>query len=492
MYFCKPMNIKTIYEPVIGLEVHVQLSTKSKLFARNENNSDAQPNTCICPITMGHPGTLPQTNQKAIDYAIKIGITFNSVIANEIFFDRKNYFYPDLPKGYQITQNTLPICSGGRVPIKINQEIKWIQLNRIHLEEDAGKSMHDADANYSYIDLNRAGTPLIEIVTEPCIHSAEEAFLYVQQIRKIVKWINISNGNLEEGSIRCDANISIRPKGETTLGKKVEVKNINSFRNIKKAIEYEISRMTKALENGETIEQQTRSFNQTNDTTFALRDKEDSNDYRYFIDPDLPHYFIDKNYISQIEKQLPELPYSMEQKFKEKYQLQDYDIEQLTESLDSSQFYEKLVFQKLYFKAAANFTIGPIKEFLNQHKKEYSEIEEQIPLIQELIEMVEEDKINFSVANQKVLPIVLIQKIKPSIYCQENNLIQSQDNQQLQIWIQQIIQSMPEKVKEYNQGKKGLIGLFIGELKRISQGKANPATATQLLQETLNNIKNKK
>ena len=296
------MAVGEKYEAVIGLEIHAQLATSSKLFCGDAASFGAEPNTHISPITMGHPGTLPKTNAKAIEYAIRIGLACGSKIAKDNYFARKNYFYPDLPKGYQVSQHTTPICEGGTISIQLPTGEKIVQLNRIHLEEDAGKSIHDISATDTLIDLNRAGTPLIEMVTEPCIHSAEEAFLFVTEVRKLVRWIGICDGNMEEGSLRCDANISIRLKGVTTLGTRVEVKNLNSIRNIKKAIEFEIDRLIEITETGGTIIQQTRSFDANNDTTFSIRDKEDANDYRYFPEPDLPPFIITDEFLNQIKK----------------------------------------------------------------------------------------------------------------------------------------------------------------------------------------------
>ena len=296
------------YEAVIGLEIHAQLSTESKLFCGDATRFGAAPNAHVSPITLGHPGTLPKTNTKAIEYAIKMGLACGCNIAQENYFARKNYFYPDLPKGYQISQHTTPICVGGNIVINTANGEKSIQLNRIHIEEDAGKSIHDISPINTLIDLNRAGTPLIELVTEPCIHSAEDAFLFVTEVRKLVRWLDVCDGNMEEGSLRCDANISIRLKGDPVLGTRVEVKNLNSIRNIKKAIEFEIERLIQLIETGGTIIQQTRSFDASNDTTFSIRDKEDANDYRYFPDPDLAPFHLTDEYIASIKAALPSLP----------------------------------------------------------------------------------------------------------------------------------------------------------------------------------------
>src|SRR5690349_10957738 len=310
------MTTADSYEVVIGLEVHAQLLTQSKLFCGDSIEFGAEPNTHVSPITLGHPGTLPKTNKKAIEYAIKMGLACHCEIERYNYFARKNYFYPDLPKGYQVSQHTTPICKGGYVTIKIENGTRNIQLNRIHLEEDAGKSIHDIEEDFTCVDYNRAGTPLIEIVTEPDLHSAEEAYQYVTEVRRLVRWLGICDGNMEEGGLRCDANVSVRLKGETKLGTKVEVKNLNSIRNVKKAIEYEIWRMTDLLENGERITQQTRSFDASNDTTFAIRDKEEANDYRYFPEPDLAPFHLSESFIQNIQEAQPALPHELQEKYK--------------------------------------------------------------------------------------------------------------------------------------------------------------------------------
>ncbi len=304
------------YEAVIGLEIHAQLQTTTKLFCGDAIVFGAAPNTQISPITLGHPGTLPKTNTKAIEFAIKLGLACNCKIESKNYFARKNYFYPDLPKGYQISQHTTPICKGGNVKIYIDTLKKNILLNRIHIEEDAGKSIHDIYENETCIDLNRAGTPLLEIVTEPCLHTSEEAFQFVTEVRKLVRWLTICDGNMEEGSLRCDANISIRLKGETKLGTKVEIKNINSIKQVKKAIDVEIKRMIELVENGEKVIQQTRTFNVDSNTTTAIRDKEDANDYRYFADPDLSPFNLSQEYINSIQNKLPILPLELTNEFK--------------------------------------------------------------------------------------------------------------------------------------------------------------------------------
>ena len=479
------MGIAEKYEAVIGLEIHAQLATQSKLFCGDAASFGAEPNTHISPITMGHPGTLPKTNVKAVEYAIKLGIACGSRIENNNYFARKNYFYPDLPKGYQITQHTTHICVGGAISIKGEDGDKIIQLNRIHLEEDAGKSIHDVSELDTYIDLNRAGTPLIEMVTEPCIHSAQDAFLFVSEVRRLVRWIGVCDGNMEEGSLRCDANISIRLKGETKLGTRVEVKNLNSIRNIKKAIEFEIDRLIQITEEGGIILQQTRSFDASNDTTFSIRDKEDANDYRYFPDPDLAPFQLTQQYIKDIETALPLLPGVLKNKWKEKYALSEYDVDQLCENKEEADFYIAWTKQTNHYKSAANWILGPIREYLNETNSTYNSLLPYIPYLVELLDLVASNQLNFSVASGKVFKAVMQQIQSPKEYAKSNNLLQSNSTEEIEIWVDQVLLMHPEKIIEYKKGKKGLIGLFTGEVKKLSQGKADPKITMQLLEQKL-------
>jgi aspartyl-tRNA(Asn)/glutamyl-tRNA(Gln) amidotransferase subunit B len=473
------------YEAVIGLEIHAQLSTESKLFCGDATRFGAAPNTHVSPITLGHPGTLPKTNTKAIEYAIKMGLACGCTIAQENYFARKNYFYPDLPKGYQISQHTTPICVGGNIVINTAEGEKNIQLNRIHLEEDAGKSIHDISPNDTFIDLNRAGTPLIEMVTEPCIHSAEDAFLFVTEVRKLVRWLDVCDGNMEEGSLRCDANISVRLKGDSVLGTRVEVKNLNSIRNIKKAIEFEIERLIQLIETGGTIIQQTRSFDANNDTTFSIRDKEDANDYRYFPDPDLAPFHLTNEYIASIKAALPSLPNELKAAWKVAFGLSAYDTEQLCEHKGEADFFIKLTQQTKHYKAAANWMIGPIRAYLNETQLGYSDIEGSLPYLVELFNLVEAGQLNFSVASNKVFKAIMEQPQSPSEYAKANNLIQTQSSESIANWIEEVLSANPEKVAEYKKGKKGLIGLFMGEVKKKSKGTADPKKTTQLLEQKL-------
>jgi aspartyl-tRNA(Asn)/glutamyl-tRNA(Gln) amidotransferase subunit B len=479
------MPNKTLYQAVIGLEIHAQLATNSKLFCGDATSFGADPNTHVSPITLGHPGTLPKTNAKAVEYAIQMGLACGSTIAKENYFARKNYFYADLPKGYQISQHSTPICVGGHVTIQTNEGEKQIQLNRIHLEEDAGKSIHDLSPTDSLIDLNRAGTPLIEMVTEPCIHSAEDAFLYVTEVRKLVRWLGICDGNMEEGSLRCDANISVRLKGEEKLGTRVEVKNLNSIRNIKKAIEFEIDRLITLVENGETIIQQTRSFDANNDTTFSIRDKEDANDYRYFPDPDLAPLLLTDDDIQSIQSNLPALPNALKKAWSQQFGLSAYDIDQLCENKQAADFYLLWTQHTTLYKTAANFMIGPIRAYLNEHHKTYSDLIALLPQLSELLNMVDQQLVSFTIATDQVLNAVLNHGVAPMEFASANALLQNSNEAELTAWIQEVLSSHPDKVEAYKKGKKGLIGVFVGDVKRLSKGQADPQKTTQLLETIL-------
>lgn len=473
------------YEAVIGLEIHAQLATNSKLFCGDATRFGAAPNTHISPITMGHPGTLPKTNKKAVEYAIKMGIACESTIKKNNYFARKNYFYPDLPKGYQISQHTTPICVGGKVAIQINGQSSYVQLNRIHIEEDAGKSIHDISPTDTCIDLNRAGTALIEIVTEPCIHSAEEAFQYVTEVRKLVRWLGICDGNMEEGSLRCDANISVRPMGTNTLGTKVEVKNLNSIRNIKKAIEFEINRLTALVEAGETIIQQTRSFDANNDTTFAIRDKEDANDYRYFPDPDLAPFQLTDGYIDTIKASIPALPNQLKKEWKNTLGLSDYDIEQITENKEEAEFFANWIQTTRHYKSVVNWILGPIREYLNETGLTYTQLNTSFNQLNEILNLVESNQLSFANATSKVFKGIVGTNMSALQFAQEQQLIQNNSTDAINQWVEQVLNAHPEKVAAYKNGKKGLMGVFVGEVKKISKGQADPKKTTQILEEKL-------
>jgi aspartyl-tRNA(Asn)/glutamyl-tRNA(Gln) amidotransferase subunit B len=480
------MALQDKYEAVIGLEVHAQLATVSKLFCGDSTSFGAAPNTHVSPITLGHPGTLPKTNKKAVEYAIKMGLACNCEIEKDNYFARKNYFYPDLPKGYQISQHTTPICKGGYVTIHTSTGRKDVQLNRIHLEEDAGKSIHDLEDDFTCIDLNRAGTPLIEIVTEPDLHSAEEAWHYVTEIRKLVQWLGICDGNMEEGSLRCDANVSVRLKGEKKLGTKVEVKNLNSIRNVKRAIEFEIERIIGLLEEGKAIQQQTRSFDASNDTTFAIRDKEEANDYRYFPDPDLAPFHLTDHYIQTIKKDLPELPNTLVQKYITRFGLSEYDAAQLCDAKPTADYFESVALHSQHYKAIANWMLGPVRQYLNEQQTDFRDLSLAPTTLASLIELVQSGKVNFSVASSKLLPELMEKEADPLALAESMNLIQVSDSNAIETWVNEAIAAMPDKVAEYKKGKKGLLGLFVGEVKKRSQGKADPKQVTSLLEQKLN------
>ncbi len=479
------MSIADKYEVVIGLEVHAQLSTASKLFCGDSAAFGADANTHISAITMGHPGTLPKTNKKAVEYAIKMGLACNCEIVKDNYFARKNYFYPDLPKGYQTSQHTTPICKGGFVTVTTSEGTRDIELNRIHLEEDAGKSIHDIDDANTCVDLNRAGVALIEIVTEPCLRSSEEAYQYVTELRRLVQWINVCDGNMEEGSLRCDANVSIRLKGATELGTKVEVKNLNSIRNIKKAIDLEVDRMISIVENGGTIIQQTRSYDADNDTTFSMRDKEEANDYRYFACPDLAPFHLTANFIDAIKTALPALPQQLAKTYQSAYGLNAYDAAQLCDDKTTSDYFLATTKHTRHYKAIVNWITGPIKQYLNDHNTNFATLPLAPATLAALIALIDEGKVNFSIASSKIFPVLLKENKTPLQIAEALNLLQVSDSNELEAWVNEAISKMPDKVTEYKKGKKGLIGLFVGEIKKISKGKADPKVVTKLLQQKL-------
>lgn len=475
------------YQAVIGLEVHIQLLTKSKLFCGDSNAFGNFPNSNVSAVSLAHPGTLPVMNSKAIESAITLGLCFNCDITRQNYFARKNYFYPDLPKGYQVTQHTTPICKNGSVTINLNGRERNVLLNRIHVEEDAGKSIHDNDENYTSIDLNRAGVPLLEIVSEPDMYSAEEAFAFVTEIRKMVRYIGICDGNMEEGSMRCDANISIRPAGEKKLGTKVEVKNLNSIRNVKKAIEFEINRLTSLLENDQTVVQETRSFDADNGTTFSLRNKEEANDYRYFPEPDLPPFFITEKKISLIKMSLPELPHAFEKRLVTEYGLSPDASKIISEDRETVVYFEKLIEKTIHYKAAANWMLGPVKNYQNENNIPLESFTISAEKLGELIDLVEEGAVSFGVAASKIFPELIEDAQKhPMDIAKAMNLLQEKNNDLISSWVDEVLQTMPEKISEYKKGKKNLIGLFAGEVKRKSKGKADMKVVNDLLRQKLN------
>lgn len=474
------------YEIVVGLEVHAQLLTDSKLFCGDSIAYGADPNTHISPITLGHPGTLPKMNKKAVEHAVKMGLACHCEIEEYNYFARKNYFYPDLPKGYQISQHTTPICKGGYVTIKTGAGEKNIRLNRIHMEEDAGKSIHDADEYNTCVDYNRAGTPLIEIVTEPDIRSADEAFAYVTEIRKLVRYLDVCDGNMEEGSLRCDANISVRLKGDEKLGTKVEVKNLNSIRNVKRAIEAEANRLIELIENGGTVLQQTRGFDANSGITYAIRDKEDADDYRYFPEPDLTPFHLQDEYIERIRKSIPALPEERIKRYTTALKLSEYDAGLLTEEKTVSDYFESLIQNTTNYKAAANWMTGPVKTWINETGKEIEGFPIAPAQLAAVIQMVDENKISFSAASGKLFAHLLL---NPATNVAEAaaslNLLQESNVSAIETIINAVLEKQAAKVAEYKKGKKGLLALFVGDVMKQSKGKADPRLVNELLLEKL-------
>ncbi len=481
------MTIYDKYKAVIGLECHIQLSTKTKMYSNDIAEYGALPNSNISVITLGHPGTLPKVNKKAIEYAVKLGLAMNCEIREENQFARKNYFYADLPKGYQITQDKTPICNGGWVDIKLKDgSIKKINLTRIHMEEDAGKSLHDADPFETLIDLNRAGTPLLEIVTEPDFTGGEDAYIYLNEVRKLVRYLDICDGNMEEGSLRCDANISVMLLDAKEYGKKVEVKNMNSFRNVQRAIDFEIKRQIDLLEVGGEIAGETRSFDASNGSTFSLRSKENANDYRYFPEPDLQPVIVKQNYIDSIKAIMPELPSDLLLRYTKEFGLSEYDANNLIETKAIAFYFNELVSFTKNHKAAANWMMGSIKSYLNENAITIDKFKVLPKTIAEIISLIDEGKISNAVATQKLFPELMQNPTEaPLSIAQRLDIIQSNDTGALQELVDQALAKYPEKISEYKSGKVNLLGLFVGEVMKLGKGKADPKMANQLVKEAL-------
>ena len=475
------------YQLIIGLEVHAQLQTESKIFASDSTVYGNLPNTQISAITLGHPGTLPKVNKKAIEFAIRMGIACDCEISRNTSFDRKNYFYPDLPKGYQITQDKAPICVGGLVPIVLpDGRTRTVKLNRIHLEEDAGKSIHLAGETDTLVDFNRAGTPLIEIVTEPDMQSPEEAYAFLAEIKKLVKYLEICDGNMEEGSLRCDANVSVMLKGATELGKKVEVKNMNSFRNVFRAIEHEHERLIHLIEAGEVIISETRTFDASAGTTSSMRAKEDLNDYRYFPEPDLSPVFISDEWLNSIKASIPQLPRELHLRLVEEFGLPGYDADVLTEAKETALWFLDLCEKTSNYKAASNWMMGPIKSYLNEKNLNIVDLPISTDAMAQLIELIDDSKVSFTVAAQSIYPELLKSASETPIQiAQRLNLIQESDEDSLMLVVEAVLEENQAKVIEYKSGKKGLMGMFMGQVMQKSNGKADPKVATKLLIEIL-------
>jgi aspartyl-tRNA(Asn)/glutamyl-tRNA(Gln) amidotransferase subunit B len=480
------MSVYDKYQIVIGLEVHAQLSTASKMYTADSAAFGAMPNTNISPLTLGHPGTLPFVNKEAINSAIKMGLATDCTITEYNGFARKNYFYADLPKGYQITQDTTPICTKGHIDIEVKDEEKRIGITRIHLEEDAGKSTHDLDPYNSLIDLNRAGVPLIEIVSEPDLRSPEEAYAYLTEVRKLLRYLEICDGNMEEGSMRCDANISVNLIGTDKFGERCEVKNMNSMRNVMRAIEFEAKRQIDLIENGGTVEQETRSFNAVDASTFTLRSKENAHDYRYFPEPDLPPFVVSKEKIEAIQAAMPKLSKELYKEFTQDLGLSAYDATIIAEDKYFAQYFLKIVSEGAQAKAAANWMIGPVKSYLNDQAIEIGEFPLRPAQINEIIKLIEDGKLNFASASQKLYPALLEQKETDILKLAESlNIIQNSDTGEIERIVDEVLAENPDKVEAYKNGKTGLMGMFMGQVMRKSGGKADPKIATNILSKKL-------
>ena len=436
------------HEVVVGLEIHAQLKTNSKAFCSDEVAFGASPNTLVSPVSLGHPGTLPVHNKEAVNMAIMLGLACDCDVREYNSYSRKNYFYADLPKGYQITQLDTPICNGGGVEISLSDGTsKRINLTRIHMEEDTGKGIHDLDISNTLMDYNRAGTALVEIVTEPDFRSGDEAYAFLMEIRKLVRYLGVCDGNMEEGSLRCDANVSIRPLNSKDLGTKVEVKNMNSMSNVKKAIEFEFQRQSKMALSGEEIFSETRSFDAMKGTTFSMRSKELVNDYRFFPEPDLPPLIVNEDWIKEIKERMPALPKELLIRFTSEYQLGNYDAEILTESKDVADYFIATCDHSKNFKAVANWVMGPVKSWVNSHASSIEKFPLSPKTIAEIISYIDAGVINFSVAEQKLFPALLSnpdQEVSQVI--EDLNLKQTGDEDTLHQLIQEVLRENASKV----------------------------------------------
>lgn len=480
-------EIRSKYQAVIGLEVHAQMLTASKAYSSDINAYGAKPNTNVSVITLGHPGTLPRMNKKTIEYAIKMGIACESNIAPLQNFDRKNYFYPDLPKGYQITQDKTPICEKGTIHIRDEKgNEKQIGITRIHMEEDAGKSIHDMDVYDTLVDLNRAGVPLLEIVSEPDLRSSQEAYNYLTEVRKLVRYLEICDGNMEEGSLRCDANVSVMLKDAKEFGTKVEVKNMNSIRNVQKAIEFEIERQINAIENGEPLTQETRSFDALKGITISMRTKEAANDYRYFPEPDLLPITVSKEQIEAIRSEMPPLPRSLFLKYTKELGLNAYDATNLTDIKEIALYYEDVIAHTKNFKGAANWVMGDVKSYLNNKGLEIADFPISAKTIAALIELIDSGKVSTSIASQKIFPeLINSPDADPLRIAEQLNVIQDSNEDAILTFIEDVIKQHPDEVERYRNGEKQLVGFFMGQLMKASKGKADPKAANQLMRQTL-------
>ncbi|GAB6073271.1 Asp-tRNA(Asn)/Glu-tRNA(Gln) amidotransferase subunit GatB [Venenivibrio stagnispumantis] len=471
------------FDVVIGLETHVQMATNTKMFCSCKVEFGAPPNTNVCPVCLAFPGSLPVVNKKAVEYAIKASLALNCQINELSVFARKNYFYPDLPKGYQISQYDKPLAVNGYIDIKENGKHKRIRIHRLHIEEDAGKNIHEG--NYSYVDLNRAGTPLMEIVTEPDISSAEGARLYLEKLRNIMRYIGVSDADMEKGQLRCDVNISLKPKGSDKLGTKVELKNINSFRFIQKAIEYEIERQAKLLKKGEKIIQETRLFDPSSGKTYTMRTKEEAHDYRYFPDPDLLPLLITKEQIEKIKSTLPELPDEKVQRYINQLGLPEYDAEVLSSDKDLALYFENVIkIFPLNPKAVSNWILNELLGKLNEKGLHITQSPIKEKDIAEILELIQNGTISGKIAKDIFNEMFETGK-SPKQIVEEKGLKQISDEGEIRKIIEEVLSKYPAEVEKYKNGNEKLFGFFVGQVMKETKGKANPAIVNKILKDLL-------
>ena len=480
--------MRSKYEVVIGLEVHVQLTTNTKIFCGCSTTFGNDPNTQTCPVCLGLPGALPVLNQQAVEYAIRTGLATNCNIAPRSIFARKNYFYPDLPKGYQISQFELPVCEHGWLDIQLEgEEAKRIGITRIHMEEDAGKSMHGEtpeEAAYSFVDLNRACTPLLEVVSEPDMRSADEAIAYLKQLHQIVTYLGVCDGNMEQGSFRCDANVSVRPWGQSEFGTRAELKNINSFRFIKQAIEYEVDRQIDLVESGGKVVQETRLFDTSSGTTRSMRGKEEAHDYRYFPDPDLVPLIIDEDWIASVREALPELPDVKVQRYQDDYGLSAYDAEVLCAERPMAEYFEACVKLHDNPKACANWVMGEVQRGLNDNGIAISDCPVTPELLAGMLGRIDDNTISGKIA-KTVFEAMWESGKDADTIIEEKGLKQVTDTGAIEKIIDAVIAANPGQVEQFRGGKEKLLGFFVGQVMKESKGKANPGVVNQLLMKKL-------
>lgn len=475
------------YETVIGLEVHVQLNTKSKIFCSCSAQFGASPNESTCPICLGMPGVLPVLNRGVVERAIKVGLATESTIAPKSRFARKNYFYPDLPKGYQISQYEQPLAEHGKIEIHLDGKPKTIGITRVHIEEDAGKLIHGqnlGDPNSSYVDLNRTGVPLLEIVSEPDIRSSEEAKKYLEKLKAILEYIEISDCNMEEGSMRCDANVSIRPRGQEKFGTRTELKNMNSFRFLTRAIDYEVERQKKVIEDGGVIVQETRLFDPERNITLSMRSKEEAHDYRYFPEPDLTPVVVDEKWIDEIREGLPELPDAKRDRFTTQYEIPMYDAEVLTASREVADYYEQTAALCKNYKAVSNWVMGDVLRILKDRNIPASKCPVTPAMVAEMLNLLEDDIISGKIAKTVFEEMEKTGK-NPKTIVEEKGLVQITDTSEIELEVDRVLGANPSQVEEYKGGKVKVIGFFVGQIMRATKGKANPDLVNRLLKEKL-------